>query len=313
MGVVAAMACDPTQTMVATTQDAPAAPAVDLVLLGLAVAAVSTSAPLIRVAAAPAMAIALWRNLLAVPVLAPFAVGGLARMTSRERRLTVYAGLLLAAHFAAWIPSLSYTSVASSVALVASQPVWAAIIARARGEFVSRDTWIGIGLAIVGVIVLTGVDFQVSARAAFGDLLALVGGALAAAYVSVGSVVRRTVSTATYATGCYLVAAAALLVVCLAAGLDLWGYDASTWLALIGLTAGAQLLGHTLFNRVLRSLSAMIVSVAILFEVVGASLIAAVAFDESPPLAAVPAGLLVLGGVVLVVRRTPQSEEIPLG
>lgn len=291
-------------------------PAGELLLLAVAVMAVSTSAPLIRGAAAPTLAIAYWRNVLALP-----AVGGwvLARRDERqgwtartpaERRLSRTAGLLLAAHFATWVPSLSYTSVASSVALVATQPVWAALIARRRGDHVGRGTWIGIGMAFAGAMLLTGVDLSISSRALFGDLLALVGGMFAAAYVTVGAQVRQTVSTGAYALSCYATAAVALLAVCLVSGQDLWGYDAGTWWAILGLVAGAQLLGHTLVNRVLRAISPTIVSVAILFEILGATLIARVAFGETPPVGAWPAALLIAAGVVVVVRSDDDASDL---
>jgi len=293
---------------------APAPPGFDVALLGIAVVAVSTSGPLIRYAAAPALAVAMWRNLLALPALAVPALCA-PRPSRREVRLIAWSGALLAAHFAAWIPSLSYTSVASSVALVATQPVWAALIARWRGEHVDRQVWLGIGIALAGVVVLTGVDLSIAARALFGDLLALVGGALAAAYVTVGAEVRRTVGTPVYTTGCYGVAAALLLAACLAAGRPIVGYDAGTWLAIVALVVGPQLLGHTLVNIVLRSITPTAVSVAILFEVVGASLLAVLWFGETPPVAALPAGLLILAGIIVVIRagRRRPVEGAPLG
>ena len=278
-----------------------AAPRGDVVLLGVAILAVSLSAPLIRYAAAPALAISLWRNALALPALAVPAIRG-RRPDARERRLIVLSGVLLAAHFATWIPSISYTTVASSVALVATQPVWAALLARWQGEHVHRQVWVGIGIAFAGVVVLSGVDLSISTRALFGDLLAVLGGMFAAAYVTVGSEVRRSVDTAVYTTGCYGTAAVVLLGLCLVSGQPITGYDGATWLAIVGLVLGPQLLGHTLVNRVLRSLSATSVSVAILFEVVGASVLAALWFDETPPIAAVPAALLVLAGIIIVIR-----------
>lgn len=286
----------------------------DLLLLGVAVLAVSTSGPLIRFAAAPALALAMWRNLLAVPV-SLFVARRAPLPGRRDRRLIVLAGVFLAAHFATWIPSLSYTTVASSVALVATQPVWAALIARWRGEPVERQVWLGIGVAVIGVVVLSGVDLSLSGRAAFGDLLAVAGGVFAAAYVTVGSEVRRNVDTAVYTTGCYGVASVLLLILSVVSGRDLVGYDGGTWLAIVALVLGPQLLGHTLVNRVLRSLSATTVSVAILFEVVGATIIAAIAFDETPPLAAAPAAALILGGIVAVVHsgRRRRTRGVPLG
>jgi drug/metabolite transporter (DMT)-like permease len=292
-------------------------PPVDLVLLGVAVAAVSTSAPLIRGASAPSLAIAMWRTALALPVLGlVVAVSGRSRRQiaalvagGAERRRSAAAGLLLALHFATWVPSLSFTSVASSTALVATQPVWAAVIARWRGEHIPRGTWAGIGVAMAGAVVLTGVDLSIEPRALLGDVLALVGGALAAAYVTVGADVRRTLTTSVYAVVCYSVAAGALLVVCLVGREPLAGYDAGTWWALVGLTVGPQLLGHTVLNRVLSTTSATLVSVAILFEIVGAALLAWAFFGEVPPLSAAPAGVLIAAGLVMVVRMSGEPPE----
>ena len=291
-------------------------PAGELVLLGVAVIAVSTSAPLIRGAAAPTLAIAFWRNLLALPAVGAWVLArrdertGWVERTAEERRMSRTSGLLLAAHFATWVPSLSFTSVASSVALVATQPVWAALIAHRRGEHVARGTWIGIGIAFAGALLLTGVDLSISGRALFGDLLALVGGMLSAAYVTVGADVRRTVSTGGYALACYSTATVVLLAICLVSGQTMWGYDADTWWAIIGLVIGAQLLGHTLMNRVLRSISPTIVSVAILFEILGATLIARIAFGETSPAAAWPAALLIGVGVVVVVRSDDDASDL---
>ncbi len=286
----------------------------DLALLGVAVVAVSTSAPLIAGADAPTLAIAFWRNALSLPVLALWLVArrgeraGWRARSARDRRLSRLAGVFLAAHFATWIPSLSFTTVASSVALVATQPVWAALIARQRGEVIHRQTWLGIGLALAGTIVLTGVDLSISARALFGDLLAMVGGMLAAAYVTVGGELRQRVSTVSSALACYATAAALLLALCLATRQPMAGYPGDAWLAIGGLVIGAQLLGHTLVNLVLRSISPTAVSVAILFEILGATLLARVAFGETPPAGAWPAGLLIAIGVVVVVRSDQDAD-----
>lgn len=281
-------------------------PRADVWLLALGVLAVSTSAPVIRYAAAPALALAFWRNAIASALLVPWAwfrhrdeLRGLSR---HEVRLSVVAGVLLGAHFATWIPSLSFTTVASSVALVAVQPVWAALIARWRGEVVPARAFVGIGIAVLGAVILTGIDLQVSRRALFGDLLALTGGLLAAAYVTAGAEARRSMTTTTYTAICYPVAAATLLLVSLVARTDLIGLDARGWWCVVALTVGAQLLGHSVFNRVLRTTSATVVSIAILFEIVGAALMAAFPpISETPPLAALPAAALIAAGVVIVV------------
>src|SRR5690606_15074814 len=143
----------------------------------------------------------------------------------------------------------------------------------------------------------------------------LTGGILAAGYVALGARVRQTTSTASYTLSCYGLGAGILLVVCVVTRQDLWGYDDGTWRAIAGLVVGAQLLGHSLVNVVLRSLSTTVVSVAILFEILGATLLAWWAFDETPPAAAWPAAALIAAGVVLVVRdsRRPGALVEPGG
>jgi drug/metabolite transporter (DMT)-like permease len=126
----------------------------------------------------------------------------------------------------------------------------------------------------------------------------------------VGAEVRRTVPTTVYAAVCYAVAAAVLAAVCLAGRQPLTGYDATTWWALAAMVVGPQLLGHTLVNRVLRTTSPTLVSVAILFEIVGAAVIAWLAFDEVPPASAVPAGILIAAGVVVVVRAGASEPAV---
>lgn len=282
-------------------------PAGEALLLVIAVLAVSTSAPLVRGADAPALAIAFWRTTLAVGLTGVVVLGrrhraelrGLDRAT---RRRMLLAGGLLAAHFGAWLPSISLTSVASSVALVSTIPVWTALIARHRGQHVPRAVWWGIAVALAGVVMLTGVDLTVTPRALVGDLLALLGGMLAALYLTVGAGVRQQVSTAVYTAVCYTAAAAVLLVACLVARQPLTGYEPATWLAVAAITAGPQLLGHSLVNRVLRTIDATVVAVAILFEIAGSALLAWLFLDEVPPLSALPAGVLLVAGMVMVIR-----------
>jgi drug/metabolite transporter (DMT)-like permease len=293
-------------------------PAGDLALIGLAVVAVSTAAPLIRGADAPALAVAFWRNAFAVTVLVPVTVlrhrREVSALSPSQRAGTLLAGCLLAAHFATWVPSLSFTTVASSVALVATQPVWAALLARLRGDQVPGQAWAGIAVAVAGAVLLAGVDFAISGRALVGDALALAGGMLAAAYVTVGAEVRQSVSTTVYTTFCYATAAGLLLGACAAGGQALAGYDSATWACLLALTAGPQLLGHSVVNRVLRTTSATVVSVAILFEIVGSTFLAWAVFGETPPAGAFPAAALIAAGVVLVVLagRQPAVSGAPV-
>ncbi|NES14162.1 DMT family transporter [Micromonospora sp. PPF5-17] len=300
--------------------------------LALAVAAVSSSAPLVAFAAAPALAIAFWRNTLSIAVLGPYS---LARRRAEFRALTVGAGrreglycvlsgLALAAHFATWMPSVRLTTVAAATALVATQPVWQGLIARWQGRRLPLAVWAGIALAVVGAALATGADFSVSSRAFAGDLLAVAGGMFAAVYTAFGERARATISTTTYTTICYGVCAAVLLVVCLFGGVDLHGYDPGTWLAILGLVAGAQLLGHSMFNYALHRVSATTVSVLILLEAPGAALIAWGWLGQLPRTLALPGLALLLAGVAVVIlggaragRRTEPvavpADPAPLG
>ena len=306
--------------MSADTTARPSAPGVvrpptrDLGVLVVALLAVSTSGPLIAATAVPALAIAFWRNAMASIVLAPVVLlrrrAELRALDRRERGLALLAGLLLALHFATWIPALSYTSVASATALVATQPVWSALIAKLRGEPVGRRVWTGIAVAIAGALLLTGADLQVSGRALFGDGLAVVGGAFAAMYMTAGSEVRRSVTTTTYTALCYTTTALVLLVVCLVGSQSLHGYADIDWVKLIALTAGAQLLGHSLFNMVLKTTSPTVVSLSILFEIPGAALIAALFVKgQHVPLLAIPAAALLVTGLALVIRAGGRATE----
>lgn len=286
-------------------------PALDLALLGVAVSAISISGPLIVATAAPALAIAFWRC----------AIGGgltglwvsvrnrqeLFGLTRRQFWLTVSAGLLLGGHFATWIPSLRLTTVASSTALIATQPIFAALIARARGVRIPIRAWVGICVAVAGVVVLTGVDAGISTQALLGDLLSLIGAFLAAAYVSVAEHVRQQVSTATTTFVLYVSSGVLLLVLTLAFREPLTGYPAQAWVFILVLTLTAQLLGHTLFSRVLATTSATIVSMVILLEAPLSTIIAAIFLNQVPPVTLIPAALLLFAGLVLVIGSTTKA------
>lgn len=286
--------------------------------LAVGVVAVSVSGPLIAYAAAPALAIAFWRNALALPLLGPAALWrrrpelrALAGPARREGLLCVLAGVALAGHLMAWVPSTRMTSVATSTALVTTQPVWVGLIAVALGRRLARWTWFGIALAVLGAVSVTGVDVTLSRTAVLGDLLALLGGVLAAVYTLLGERARATLSTTTYTLVCYGVCAAVVLAVCLGFRVPLAGYPPAAWAAIVGVTIGPQLLGHSLVNFALRRVPATTVSVVILLEAPGAALVAWAWLGQVPPLLALPGLLLLLVGVAVVAAKdrkvTPEA------
>ena len=285
--------------------------------LAVGVLAISASGPMIAYAAAPALAIAFWRNAMATGVLAPAALlrrrDELAYLVRgpgrREAMFCLLAGVALAAHFVTWVPSVKLTTVAAATALGATQPVWQGLIAVGQGRRLTAVTWLGIAVAVAGAIVATGADVGVSARAVLGDLLAVAGGLAAAVYTALGERVRVTTSTTSYTAVCYAVCALLLLAVCLLGRVPLTGYPATAWLALVGLTVGPQLLGHSLFNFALRRVSATTISVLILLEVPGATVIAWVWLGQAPRSAAWPGLAMLVAGVAIVVLAAGRTSR----
>ncbi|WP_033347670.1 DMT family transporter [Kitasatospora aureofaciens] len=281
-------------------------PTLDLLLLAVSIGGISFSGPLISATAAPALAIAFWRNVMSVGALGPYALlrhrAELRGIGRRALLLAVAAGALLAVHFALWMPSLRMTSVASATALVTTTPLWTILLMRLFGVRAPRMVWLGTVVAFAGVLVLTGVDLSMSPRALLGDALALAAGLAAAGYMLLGAEVRRTVSTTAYTLVCYATTAVGLLAICLVTGTRLSGWSAGAWWQILLLMVTAQLLGHSLSNRVVRNLGPSITSTAILLETPGAALIAALWLGQWPPAAAYPAVVLILLGLVLVAR-----------
>jgi drug/metabolite transporter (DMT)-like permease len=185
--------------------------------------------------------------------------------------------------------------------MVATQPAWAALIAKIRGESIPNKVWVGIFVALAGAILLTGIDITINSRAVIGDLLALLGAIFAALYVTVGQSAREKLTTAQYTMMAYSTAACALLVLVVVTGTNLTGYSRQAWVYILLLTLLAQILGHTLFNITLRSLSATVVSMGILFEMPGSTIIAALAIGQLPPWQTIPAIVLLMVGMFYVV------------
>jgi drug/metabolite transporter (DMT)-like permease len=276
------------------------------------VVGISMSGPLTALVTAPFLAIAFWRNAAGaaalVPVLLTRERRTLAGLRMRDLRSSALAGLFLAGHFASWLPSLSMTSVAASIALVTSTPIWTALIARISGVRLSAGVWWGLVLAVVGAALIAGVDVTVSLRALAGDGLALLGAICASGYVLAGARARQRLTTSGYTVVCYSVCALAVAVAALVAGSPLAGFPLRDWLLIAAITVCAQLFGHTLLNLVLSSVGPTVVSLAVLLEVPGALVVALVLLHQLPPLLALPGMAAVVAGVALVVRGSRPAE-----
>ncbi|WP_235909715.1 DMT family transporter [Goekera deserti] len=289
----------------------------DVLLMGIAVVGISLSGPLTALVVAPVLAIAFWRNAAGAAALLPVLLtrerGTLAGLRPRDLRSSVLGGVLLAAHFAAWLPSLSMTTVAASVALVTTTPIWTALAARLTGVRLPAAVWWGLVLAVVGAGLIAGVDVTVSLRALAGDGLALLGAVCAAGYVLAGAHARQRLATSAYAVVCYSTCAVVIAVAALAVGVPLTGFSAQDWWLIAAITFVAQLLGHTLFNLVVSSVGPTIVGLAILLEVPGALLVSLALGQAAPPLLALPGMAAVVLGVGLVVRASRPVVAEPVG
>lgn len=266
--------------------------------------ALSTASVLIRLAGAPALVVGAWRLGLATLILTPWGLAPFlraARTLGRGEAIRLaLSGLALAAHFAAWIASLSYTSVASSVVLVTTTPIYVGLASRyLLGERVGGRRWLAIALAMAGGITIGYGDLQASGTALWGDALAIVGALAMATYLLLGRALRRTLSTTAYVWPCYGVAAAALTAGCLIARQPLLGYDRGTYVAMALLALVPQALGHSVFNWALVRVSPLVVTLAILGEPVGASVLAFLVLGEAPPPMLWLGGPLLLFGLVL--------------
>ena len=277
---------------------------------------VSFAAPLIRLAEAPPLAVAFYRNLVAAAVLIPVALATrgaeIGRLRRRDLLPLAAAGVLLAVHFAVWIPSVRLTTVAASTVLVTTQPVWSAVLARIfLRERLARPAAIGIGVALAGAVLISGADFALSTRAFVGDLLALGGAVAVAGHRIVGIGPRRRLSILPFVAVIYGVCAVSLFIVALASGTRMGGFSTGTWLAIAGLGLGPQLVGHTVFNFLLRDLDPTVIAVAIMGEPIGASILAVLLFGEVPPVGALAGGALLLVGIYIAVTSQSRRAAAP--
>jgi drug/metabolite transporter (DMT)-like permease len=286
----------------------------DVGLMAVAVAGVSFSGPLTTLVVTSFLAIAFWRNAAGAALLLPVLLlrerSTLHGLRARQLVSSIVAGLFLAAHFAAWLPSLSMTTVAASTALVTTTPIWTALAAHFSGVHLPAQVWWGLVLAVFGAALIAGVDVTVSWEALAGDGLALLGALCASGYILAGARARERLTTSAYAVVCYFTCAAALAVAALVAGLPLVGFSARDWWLIAAITFCAQLLGHTLLNLVLSSVGPTVVGLAVLLEVPGALLVALVLLQQVPPLLAVPGMVAVVVGVALVVRASKPTTLV---
>jgi drug/metabolite transporter (DMT)-like permease len=277
-------------------------------VLCLAVVFVSFGAILVRLADAPALAVSFYRVGLASLFLLPFA-GGAARrswpvLSRRQGLVLVGAGVALALHFATWIASLSYTSIAASVLLVNTAPLFTVVLSRVfLHERPSRLVVTAIVVALAGAALIALGDHAAVPGSLFGNLLALAGAVTVAAYQVIGRGLREALPLNAYVLGVWGTAALVLFGLALGFGVSLTGYRAGTWLAFVGLALVPTIGGHGLVNKSLRVLSAPTVGLFLLGEPVGASVMGWLLFGEVPGPWTLVGGAVVLAALALVLTR----------
>lgn len=273
-------------------------------VLAIGVISVSTSAILVKVSTAPSGVIAFYRMFFSVlfmlPVFLIKYVPELRLITRRDWLFSIAAGVFLAFHFILWFESLNYTSVASSTVLVTLQPLFAFI--GTYFFFKEKFSWKAIlsGLvAVIGSVIISWGDFKISGSALFGDMLALIACALVTAYLMFGQSVRKRLSLVTYTFVVYSISSITLFIYVLIRQEPLVPYGTSDWVYFILLALIPNLLGHTLFNWSLKWLSTSTISMAILFEPVGAAILAYYLLQEAVVWTQALGGAIVIGGVSL--------------
>lgn len=285
--------------------------------LATAVLAVSTGAILVRWSHAPSSVAAFYRVLFTTLPLLPIAAVRYAdhfrRITRRDGAFAVLSGVALAFHFAAWFESLAWTSVAASVTLVQAQPVFVAagawLLLRER---VTRRTVVGIVVAVLGMATMSLGDLLggvlVGPRPLYGNGLALFGAVMAAGYVLAGRSLRQRVALVPYVVVVYGVCTVTLLGIVVVGGHPLGGYPPREWALFAGLAVGPGLFGHTVINWALAHLRSSVVSVSLLGEPIGATILALVLLAELPTTYTILGGVVVLAGIYVTASASTKPS-----
>lgn len=316
----------PSHAVLPSSRRPPAMPFSLGLALFVAIVAVSSASLMIRFAQAdaPSLVIAALRISLASLLLAPLALirhrRELLALTGPDLALTIVSGLFLAAHFATWISSLEFTTVASSVVFVSTGPLWVALVSPLLlKEHLSRSALVGLGLALLGGTVVgladtckwdrgltcSSLSAALEGTAMWGNFLALAGAWAVTGYLVIGRKLRARMSLVPYIFLVYGIAAIALLAIMYTAGESPLGFRPITYLWIVLLALLPQLLGHSTYNWALRYAPASVVATANLGEPVGSAILAYFILNESPTILTILGGCLILAGIYLASRSNP--------
>ncbi|MHB1043499.1 MAG: DMT family transporter [Eubacteriales bacterium] len=281
----------------------------------LAVIATAFSSIFVKLATAPPLAIAFYRLTFTVLILAPLALNAAGRrdlkeISRRDLAMAALAGALLAVHFTVWITSLQYTSVASSTVLVTMQPLFVV----SGGYFFFKEKLslrglAGAAITLTGSVIVGISDLRVGGEALRGDILAFGGAFFVAVYVLIGRSLRGRLSLFPYVFMVYGTSAAFLLIFNLATGTALYPYPPMDWLWFLALAVVPTIFGHTIFNWALRFVKAAVVSVSILGEPVGATVLAYFIFKEAPGPLQLIGGITIIFGLYYFISSSGASGD----
>jgi len=258
------------------------------------------------------LSIAAVRLALASIILTPFvsarASVEIRELSRREFGLCLAAGAFLAAHFVTWISSLAYTSVASSTALVTSNPIWIGLASMVLfRERMSKNLVLAIGIAFIGGMLIFLADSSIESydtqpNPPLGNMLAVIGSLTISGYLLIGRSLRRRLSLLTYIWLVYTSCAITLVTIALVTKQPLWGFSPTAWTFLIGLAIGPQLLGHTVFNWALKHVSATVIALAIVGEPIGSAVLALLLLGEGVPPLKLIGFVALLTGIYFAAR-----------
>lgn len=283
-------------------------------VLGIGLIAISFASIFIKVCQAPAFVIAFYRlgisSLLYTALIQMRGRHSHLTIDSRQVRLALFSGAFLSLHFATWITSLKYTTVASSVVLVQTSPIFvalgSALFLREKSSWFSK---FGIIIAFCGAVLIGAMDFSLQSGALFGDILAILGAIGAAGYLLIGRKLRAQLDTFHYVAIVYGTAAALTLMLVVFQGQSLVQYDGNTffWLLLIALVP--QTIGHTSLNWALKYFSATAVAIVTLGEPIGAAFLAWLLLDENVSALKIIGGTIILLGVLITLLAENRSRR----
>ncbi len=271
------------------------------VALLISIVAVSTASIMIRMSKASPLAIAAYRLIFSTLILLPLFIhsGGHRRLRAASKKdiLTLMGvGIVLALHFATWISSLSFTSVASSVIFVHVDPIFVAVVSHVvLKERITRRRLLGILIAFVGTTIIATGDLGFGETNLYGDMLALMGAVMLGIYILSGRRMRQSLDLVSYVTPVYASSAVVLTAACALIGTPLTLYPAREYLLFLAIAVVPMIFGHTIYNWALRYVEAPVVSISLLGEPVGATILALLILKE------VPSPLVLLGGAVTLL------------